>query len=273
MRRLVRSIALPVACLGALAAYTPALAASQAPAVTSHLGRALSARAVRGTPTHVVRKAVVLVDRLPPPVSPTGEAPEPKETEPVTGAPRSVGVIPIVPAKTLARRRPASRLRLSSRILVTASLTGLGAGDPPDTQIAASSGYVVEFVNSSALVLDHHGVKQAAFTLNSLFGSSTGCCDSKIVYNAQSGFFFGSYLGKASPHGGPSEVDLAVSRDPAKEWYVYKINAESTLQDQPKLGVSSGKVTMAWNQHGGTQVIVIQKAGLIAGRRNVAAAI
>ncbi|HEU0318978.1 MAG TPA: hypothetical protein VFR49_16710, partial [Solirubrobacteraceae bacterium] len=80
------------------------------------------------------------------------------------------------------------------------------------------------------------------------------------------GTFFLVYL-TAGLAGGASEIDLAVATDPLGAWTIYDVHNEGRLQDQPKLGISSDKVTISWNDNGNSgpeEYKVIQKAGLVA---------
>ncbi len=193
---------------------------------------------------------------------------EPKETEPVTGPPRITGIVALRQKSPLLAA-PQARVSSTER----ASVTGLGdRGIPPDTQLAVSSKWVVELVNTSAEVFNHAGTSVQTFDLGSLFSGVAGQGgDPKIVYDASSGDFFVSYIASFTRPAGPSEVDIAVTNDPTGSWAVYTVHTESVLQDQPKLGVSSNKVTIAWNDNGNSgpeEYKVIQKAALVAHASN-----
>ena len=139
---------------------------------------------------------------------------------------------------------------------------------PPDTQLAVSSKRVVEFVNDSGEVLDHAGTVLTSFDLGTLFSGTAGQgSDPKIVFDAASGDFYATYISKVTDHDGPSEIDLAVTNNPQGSWTIYTVHTESILQDQPKLGVSSDKLTISWNDNGNSgpeEYMVIQKVGVAA---------
>ena len=112
------------------------------------------------------------------------------------------------------------------------------------------------------------GIVKKTFDLGSLFSGVRGQGgDPKILFDASSGNFFATYISSFVRPDGPSEVDLALTKNPTGTWYVYIVHTESVLQDQPKLGVSSNKITIAWNDNGNVgpeEFKVIQKAALVA---------
>lgn len=167
--------------------------------------------------------------------------------------------------------------------------SGVGCCIPPDTQVAVGPTNVVEFVNASGRITDRAGVQISSFNLSSLFGPPDNAMnapfysDPRVVYDALSGRFFASELifdscnpapppkGSGCTTNNNSEVDLAVSTDnTGTKWTVYDIqnNQTNTLFDQPKLGVSSDKIVMTWNNTGFAgpyQFVVVQKSDLLAG--------
>ncbi len=216
----------------------------------------------RSSPVHLVRR--VDVRGLPAPTHHPVISTEPRETAPVTRAPRTTGVVPLVQKKIGAPADDASEAAVERSSVAGLSLNG---HMPPDTQLAVSPSRVVEFVNDSGEVLDHSGAVLKTFDLGSLFsGKANTGTDPKIVYDSSSEDFFASYISKFSDDGA-STVELAVTSDPTGTWFVYDVHDEGILQDQPKLGVSSDKLTMSWNDHGNSgpeEYMVIQKAGIVA---------
>ena len=229
---------------------------------------------MKGRSTVIRLKRVVDVATLPSATTgpPTGV--EPRESVPRTGPPRIVGVIPLVQ-----KRLQPGGLEGRASSVTRASVAGLtNSGKlPPDTQLAVSSKRVVEFVNDSGEVLDHAGTVLKSFDLGTLFSGVAGTgTDPKIVFDATSGDFYAAYISKVTSHDGPSEIDLAVTSNPQGSWSIYTVHTERILQDQPKLGVSSDKLTMSWNDNGNSgpeEYIVIQKAGVAANHSTVAATI
>jgi hypothetical protein len=218
-----------------------------------------------GRPDVVTLKRVVNVAKLPPASSvPRPTIVEPPETAPVTGPPRTTGIVALS-QKTIRSAEPTATASSVEKV----SVAGLAnRGIPPDTNLAVSSKDVVEMVNTSAEVLSHAGAVIKTFDLGSLFSGTAGQgSDPKIVFDASSGDFFATYISSFVRPDGASEVDIAVSNDPAGTWYVYTVHKESILQDQPKVGVSSDKITMSWNDNGNSgpeEYKVIKKAGLVA---------
>ena len=121
------------------------------------------------------------------------------------------------------------------------------------------------------------GAVLKSFDLGTFFSGAAGTgSDPKIVFDAASGEFYAAYISKVTSHDGPSEIDLAVTSNPQGSWAIYTVHAESILQDQPKLGVSSDKLTISWNDNGNSgpeEFMVIQKAGVAAHHSTVAATI
>ncbi len=247
------------------------LAAAQSAATA---GPAIPPGAVAGTAEFVSFEYFVPVDRTSPPAASPGAVEDPGTdgAPPESGPPDTNGIVTVAPGKGTPGGSGAGS---GGSLTVVSSFAGEPAGSPPDTNLAVGPRDIVEFVNSSAEVWTHSGRVEAHFSLNSLFDyrtPKTGCGDGRVVYDPATHAFFASYLGHCAPKGGPSEVDLAVSLDPSKGWDVYKVSKEGLLQDQPKIGFSDDKVMIAWNEHG-SQVVAIQKAGLLEGLQSVPAAL
>ena len=227
----------------------------------------------RGRLRHVRLVRIVDAGKLPPATIGPPKHVEPEETRPKTGPPRTTGVIALAVRRG---HRGAPEAKASSVLQVSAAgLTDAGS-IPPDTQLAVSPKFVVEFVNTAAEVLDHAGTVLQTYDLGSLFSGVAGQgTDPKIVYDSASGMFFAAYIGNFTQNfDGPSEIDLAVTNDPTGNWAIYDVQDKSILQDQPKLGVSSNKLTIAWNDNGNSgpeEYVVIQKAGIVAQNGSVPA--
>jgi hypothetical protein len=279
MRRWVRSTVLPLVSVVALvgAPGTTFGTATLSSALVRSVPKVpLQTEGIPGEPSPAVLVRVVHARRLPRPIAHPPYIPEPTETQPVTGPPRTTGVVAlrtrkefrIAVAPGAANRVGTSGPRLPA-FTEASSVPGLGdRGIPPDTQLAVGPKYVVEFVNTSGEVFTHSGTSVLTFDLGSLFSGVPGQGgDPKIVYDAGSGRFFASYISSFVRPDGASEVDLAVTNNPTGTWDVYDVHNEGVLQDQPKLGVSSDKITMAWNDNGNSgpdEIKVIQKAALVA---------
>jgi DNA-binding beta-propeller fold protein YncE len=156
---------------------------------------------------------------------------------------------------------------------------------PPDTVLAVSDNQVVEEMNSSAFVFDKGGHLQQSFNLRTFYGVTApgeAVSDPRIVWDSDSGRWFSSALlctisksGKCD--GNPSGILLAVSlsADPSPvNWKVYTVEKDTTvLDDQPRLGFSSDKLVVAFDQYssgGGSfnndEMFVIEKADAVAAK-------
>lgn len=117
---------------------------------------------------------------------------------------------------------------------------------PPDVQVAAGPGFVVEVVNLAERVWRTSGVKSAEVVgteqLGDFFSSGDdNLTDPRIVYDALSGRWFASISDIET-----SSVLLAVSAgaDPTAGWTVSSFAAPGCA-DQPRLGVADGIVVLA----------------------------
>jgi hypothetical protein len=272
LRRILCFLLAPIVVVAAGSGATVSVASPKAHHVRS-LPRSVSFKATACSNRVVVRARVVTASRLPKSTPPTQSQPD--EGTPVPGPPRTTGIIQLHLTKGTLGHATAGREspRITSHFTSHFSLAGLSGGAPPDTQIAASPSFVVEFVNRGAIVYTPKGNLLLKFDLGSLFAGTRGTGnDPKILYDAASGDFFASYIGTDSPHNGPSTVNLAVTSDPVGKWHVYRVRHERLLMDQPKLGVSTDTITMSWNvKHSAAEMMVIQKSGLVAYQSSVAA--
>lgn len=187
-----------------------------------------------------------------------------------------------------------SRLRLASHPNVVTSLpaptaleTFAGGSDPravpPDTSVAASDSLVVEEVNDSAFIFTKGGHLLQSFDLRTFYGvtaPSETVTDPRIVWDSDSGRWFSTVLvctiassGKCD--GTPDAVLLAVSlsADPnPANWKVYVVDNETSgvIDDQPRIGFSSDKVVVTFDQYSSPtsfsndEMFVIQKSDVVA---------
>jgi len=146
---------------------------------------------------------------------------------------------------------------------------------PPDTQVAAGPNHLVEMVNSSGSVWDKSGTLLKLFDLNAFFAVPTGYSfsDPRILYDGGSQRWFASGVAFVQPTLA-SVVTIAVSMtsDPTQTWVQYSAaNSSNLTHDQPKIGVSSDKVVLSWNDflYGlsfqGQSTWVLQKSQMVAG--------
>ena len=133
---------------------------------------------------------------------------------------------------------------------VTATLLGLndvtsGGFEPPDTQVAAGPGFVVEMVNLAERVWSTStGTPQLlkSQSLPAFFGvPNDQLTDPRIVYDASTGRWLASIADEET-----DGVLLAVSRtgDPTGGWSIHSFVAPGCA-DQPRLGLSDTVVVLA----------------------------
>jgi hypothetical protein len=149
--------------------------------------------------------------------------------------------------------------------------------EPPDTQVAAGPGYLVEVVNTTMSIYNDTGAEQASpADLNTFFSVPSGYefTDPQAMYDFQSSRWFVS--GWAYDSNDDSNTYLAVSdsSNPTGSWTFYTVqsNTSSTVTDQPMIGVCDNNVVMTWNEFTGTtsltyngaQALVLEKSALVA---------
>jgi hypothetical protein len=139
---------------------------------------------------------------------------------------------------------------------------------PSDVQFAAGTSRLLEMVNvTGAFYTNPGGTLIRTFDLGQFFlGNQGQGTDPRVYYDAATGNFIAAY--EMHPAGG-DDIRLAIASNPGDSWTVYDVanNNTGATFDQPKLGVSSNKIIISWNNYGtqsGTSYIVIQKAGVVA---------
>jgi IPT/TIG domain-containing protein len=153
---------------------------------------------------------------------------------------------------------------------------------PPDTQLAAGDGYLVEMVNDSGSIWTKKGaLVNKVFDLNVFFMVPSGqtFSDPRVVYDTLSGRWFASGLSFTSSLGSQVYVAVSSTSDPTGSWNIYPAAASSNvLHDQPKLGVSSDKVVESWNDFpsgayfSGSETWAFQKSDLLSASSTLHAA-
>ena len=150
-----------------------------------------------------------------------------------------------------------------------------GAGqatEPPDVQVAAGPDKLFEMVNSTGSVWSKSGSLLNQVDLNVFFqvpvGYSVG--DPRLLYDSTSGRWFASGFAFNSSQGSQAYLAVSAGTDPSANWTIYSTVASANLFDQPKIGVTSDKFVMSWNEYSGTtfvgqQTQVIQKSDLLTG--------
>jgi hypothetical protein len=154
--------------------------------------------------------------------------------------------------------------------------------EPPDTQIAVGPDTVVEMVNANMSVWSKYGKRTYYIDLNTFYGVPAGylITDPRVLYDKSSGRFIASAV--AITNSWNSNVYLAVSQssDPTGTWTRQGLKTTSAvLLDQPKVGTSDDKITLAWSEwvnppcdqqatfacFTGEEFSVVDKADMLAG--------
>ena len=184
------------------------------------------------------------------------------------------------------RRVAVVRVDTLPQVAVTQVVDGLndqigGGYDPPDVQVAAGPGTVVELVNLAGRVW-RTGTGRAEpandFRLSDFFRTGTdNLTDPRILYDALSGRWFASIADVDT-----RAVLLAVSAstDPTGSWQVYSFSAGGACPDQPRLGTADGLVVLAADMFDscsggfatslGSELWAVDKAALLAGAPSAA---
>jgi len=149
---------------------------------------------------------------------------------------------------------------------------------PPDPQIAVGDTQFMEMVNDSGSIWSKStGALVSSASLYGFFSdpsrpSTAGITDPRVFYDSAIQRWFASALGFTNA--GESWVYLMRSdtSDPAGTWWFYTVSHRTTtIQDQPKFGVTSDKVIMTWNDFNtsnaftGSETVAIQKSDLGTG--------
>ncbi len=126
---------------------------------------------------------------------------------------------------------------------------GLGYDNvtPPDVQVAAGPSNILEMVNLEGQVWSKDGIREGPpFSLSDFFGTGSGfISDPKVIYDGPSGRWVASLTDISS-----SNVLVAASTtgDAAGRFCIYNFTSSGFLiPDQPILGISSDKVSVAVN--------------------------
>ncbi|HEY2372552.1 MAG TPA: hypothetical protein VGH82_08375 [Gaiellaceae bacterium] len=165
-------------------------------------------------------------------------------------------------------------------VTITQTLPGLnnvssGGFEPPDVQVAAGPGYVVEMVNLAVRFWrTGNGPAEQLTTmrLESFFGTDADrLTDPRVVYDTQTGRWWASIsdLDAKSVH-----VAVSDTSDPTGHWTISSYEARGCA-DQPRLGLADGLVVLGadifQNCEGegspasGSELWIINKAQLLAG--------
>jgi hypothetical protein len=166
----------------------------------------------------------------------------------------------------------ASRHALLTQVLNFAGVSQNG-NTPSDVQLAAGTTTILEMANvTGAFYKNPGGAQIKTFDLGQFFlGSQGQGTDPRVYYDAVSKNFIVAY--EMTPSGG-DDIRLGIGSNPGGTFAIYDVanNNTGATFDQPKLGVSSDKIIISWNNYGtqhGASYIVIQKAGIVARNASV----
>lgn len=145
---------------------------------------------------------------------------------------------------------------------------------PPDVQLAAGPGYLVEMVNVAGAIYSKQGTQISVFSLSAwpfYFPSSDWVGDPKVVYDSGSNRWFATMVDFSA---GYFEVAISDTSDPTSGWYYYTVagTPSGDYPDQAILGVSSNVVAVGANDFTisadvwvGGEIWVVNKAQLLSG--------
>jgi IPT/TIG domain len=149
---------------------------------------------------------------------------------------------------------------------------------PPDTQLAAGPGNLVEADNSVLSVWTKAGMMVVSYDLNLFFTLPAGyqASDPRILYDAESSRWFLSVLAFTSTANSQIYIAVSATSDPTASWNVYLLaSGTGVIGDQPMTGVNTDKVVISWNDFTGTSLTkltfsgeetwVLQKSDLVSG--------
>jgi hypothetical protein len=170
-------------------------------------------------------------------------------------------------------------------VTVTQTIPGLNDGlaggfEPPDVQVAAGPGLVVEMVNLAERVWQTgSGTAQLVQTrdLGVLFGSGNDqLTDPRILFDVPSGRFFAS---SSDVTRGSILLAVSAGSDPTGPWTVSSLAAPGCA-DQPRLGIADDVVVVAADIYTdcerlgaptlGGEIWTVNKAQLVAGSTSAA---
>lgn len=190
-----------------------------------------------------------------------------------SSAPRRAGVTVLRPSAPQAASTAITAFPAMSQAREIGFFGQDQAVQPPDTQLAAGPGALLEALNSSLSVWSKAGTFLAAADLNVFFGvpSTQSFADPWVLYDTASGRWFMS--GFSFDASNNSQVYLAVSStsDPLGGWLVYTFPSPGVLADQPMTGICNDKVVVSVNDFSsttaftGAETLVLQKSDLTAG--------
>jgi hypothetical protein len=143
---------------------------------------------------------------------------------------------------------------------------------PPDTQLGAGPTQLVEMVNDTASVWSKTGTRLSnASDLNAFFDVPYGYyfSDPRVLYDPVSSRWFSSGLAFDAFNDSTVFVGVSDTSDALGSWTTWSLGTfPGIIADQPKLGVSTDKVVISWNDYDrfafiGEETWVIQGSALL----------
>ena len=172
---------------------------------------------------------------------------------------------------------PTSSATVTSALLTTpGGFIGLrrsesGGWIPPDTQVGAGPGHIVELVNLEMRIWTKDGSLVSSASLNDFFGTSENLSDPKIRFDIASGRWFMAVISyNKSFTAGAWRLAVSTGSDPTSTFVRYPIATGKSAPDFPALAVNGNKVVLTANAFRGnsflgTEFLVISKADLVSG--------
>jgi IPT/TIG domain len=153
----------------------------------------------------------------------------------------------------------------------TTFATEIAPALPPDTQLAVGPAHVGEAVNSELSVWTRAGTLITRVDLDAFFAVPNGFVfsDPRLNFDRLSGRWFLSGFALDAAFDSNAYVAVSDTADPTQGWFVQQLTSfRAKISDQPKLGVSSDKVVMSWNDFSTTSFLgqetwVLQKSDLL----------
>ncbi|MDO8616334.1 MAG: hypothetical protein Q7T33_11470 [Dehalococcoidia bacterium] len=254
------------------------------------------AEAGRGTELLAAPKRVVVRDL------PTATGPRARAAAERVAPPRRRPVIPATTAQLSgvpAANAAASAAAASGPEVLASAFEGIDNNDnasvagftvtPPDPQVAAGPGHVLEMTNVTGRIFDKKGATLQTFLLRDFFEVPAGWFDTdpRVIYDALAGRWFASYASLTDNPGAATDLGrlhIAVSQtdDPTGAWNIYFLEYTDVFPDYPGIGLTDDKFTASVNIFDidearldppcarpfafcGEQTVVVEKADLLAG--------
>ena len=149
----------------------------------------------------------------------------------------------------------------------TSEVDNTGGIEPPDGAVAVGTTHVVEMVNARATVYTRAGVQVSAFNLDPFFGLPAGgsqfTSDPRVLWDPTGSRFWASVVvvtvdATGAPIASELRVAFSQTNTALGSWTIRTAVPANggRLYDQPRLGVSSDKVVLAWDEFDSTGAVL-----------------